>query len=52
MKSTFLNSSHQYLSNDIYFVLFRGGLNFAIVFGKQVIMTSFVIVGLSKWHIL
>ena len=40
------------LSNDIYFVWFRGGPNFVIGFGNDVIMTSFVIVGLSNWHIL
>ena len=30
----------------------HGGLNLAIVFGNNVIMTSFIIVGLSNQHIL
>ena len=33
----FLDSSHQYLSNDIYFVWFHGDPNFAIIFGSDVI---------------
>ena len=32
-----LDSSHQYLSNDMYFVWFRGGPNFAIFGGNDVI---------------
>ena len=32
LKSTFLDSSYQYLSNDILFGWFRGGLNFGHCF--------------------
>ena len=52
IKSSFLDNSHRFLSNDLYFVYFRGGPNFAIVFGNDVIMTSFVIVEFSNQHIL
>ena len=45
-KVTFLKSSHQNLSNNIYFVWFLLGPNFPIVFdclGNDIIMTSFLI---------
>ena len=40
MKCTFLDSSHQYLSNNIQFVWFRGGPYFSIVFGNDVVLTK------------
>ena len=52
IKLTFLNSSHQNLSNDIYFVWFRRGLHFPIVFGNDIIMTSFLATWFSNLHIL
>ena len=52
IKITFLNSSHQNLSNDRYFVWFRGGPHFPIVFGNDIIMTSFLVTRLSNLHIL
>ena len=43
-----MNSSSQNLLNDIHFFWFRGGQNFANRFGNDVIMTSFVMTGLSN----
>ena len=37
-----------FMEMDIYFVWFRGGPNFAIVFGNNFIVTSFIIVRLSN----
>ena len=52
IKSTFLDSSHQYLANDIYFVWFRGVPHFFIVFGNDVIMMSFLVTWFLNLHIL
>ena len=40
IKSTILDSTYQYLSNDIQFVWFHRGPKFAIAFGNDVIMMS------------
>ena len=39
-KKHILDSSHQYLSNDIYFVWFRKGPNFAILFANDIMYQS------------
>ena len=51
IKVTFSDRSHQNLSNDIYFVWFRGGPHFpnvSIGFGNDIIMTSFLV----TWQVL
>ena len=55
IKVTFLNSSHQNLSNDIYFVWFSWGSHFPIVpivFGNDIIMTSFLVTRFLNLYIL
>ena len=52
IKGTFLDSSYQYLLNDIWFVWFHGSPYFSIVFGNDVIMTSFLVTCFSNLHIL
>ena len=50
-----MNRSHQNLSNNIYFVWFRGGPHFplfSIVFSNDIIMTSFLVTWFSNLHIL
>ena len=44
IKLTFLDSSRQDLSNDIYYDWFFRGPHFPIVFGNYLITTSFLLV--------
>ena len=52
IKITFLDSSHQNLSTDVHFVGLRGGPHFSIVFGNDIIMTSFLVTWFSNLHVL
>ena len=49
---TFLDSSRQDFSNDIYFDWFVRRPHFSIVFGKDIIMRSFLVTWFSNLHIL
>ena len=49
-KITFLNSSHENLSNDVYFFSFRIFPLSSIVFGNDIIMTSFLVTWFSNLH--
>ena len=51
-KSYILYGSHQKLSNDIYFVSFRGSPHFPNVFANDIIMTSFGVAWFANLHIL
>ena len=50
IKRIFLNSSHKDLSNDIYVDWFLGRPHFFIVFGNDIIMTSFLVTHSSNLH--
>ena len=52
IKRTFLDSSRQDLSSDIQFDWFGGCPHFSIVFGNDIIMTSFLVTWFSNLHIL
>ena len=45
---TFLDSFHQNLSNDVYFVWFRGGPHFPIV-PTEIIMSPFIVTWFSNF---
>ena len=51
-KTCILDSSRQDFSNDIYFDWFLGRPHFFIVFGNDIIMTSFLVTWSSNLHIL
>ena len=55
IKVTFLDTSLQNFSNNVYFTWFCGGPHFplfSIVFGNDIIMNSFLVTWLSNFRIL
>ena len=52
IKLAFLDSSHQGLSNDILSDWFLGRSHFSIVFGNDIVMTSFLVTWASNLYIL